>query len=136
MIRPSEWLLPCHRPRKQEPGGSDWVFAVQIGASLHELKKAEYERHRMCKMPTYSRRTALPAGPFGKPLSAWTLRWGYHLALRSQKMRPIKGHSCLIQRKTDNKTCASGWFTPYVAAVVANTLTGQRQPKSQSVLLP
>ena len=42
----------------------------------------------------------------------------------------------LIQWKADNETGASSWLSPYVAAVGANSLTGEREPKSQPVLLP
>ena len=41
-----------------------------------------------------------------------------------------------MERKTYDETGARGWFTPYVAAVVANSLTCKREPKSQPILLP
>src|SRR5258707_1020686 len=53
-----------------------------------------------------------------------------------RRCSPSKGTAGLMQRKTDDETGASGWFSPYVAAVVANSLTREREPKSQPILLP
>ena len=41
-----------------------------------------------------------------------------------------------VDWEMDNKTRARGWFTPDVAAVVANSPAGECQPKPQPVLLP
>ena len=40
-----------------------------------------------------------------------------------------------IQRKADDETSAGGWFSPNVAAVIENSLTGQGQPKPAAVWL-
>jgi hypothetical protein len=49
---------------------------------------------------------------------------------------PYKDSVGLTQWKADNETGAGSWLSPYVAAVAANSLTGEREPKSQPALLP
>ena len=39
-----------------------------------------------------------------------------------------------IQGKADNETGAGRWLSPYVAAMAANSLTGEREPKPKPVL--